>query len=1380
MGRLKPPQQATAAIEGLGDNYLAFQVNVTYASRLAGGSFGYYLGENTVGGVLLDKAAALVGQNLSEISGAMYDPVSGQFVILGTNTTSTVKNINLDYLYTALQAVYGSAQPPFVTLSPSASAYTAWTDFGNGNGIFEPWEYGGLTIRYNPIWPNVDTTVDVIFFVTQNGTPYQWRARFACQPQTIYAGWRQGMKMVFSNWVTDTYATLPPSGIQQSTGGWSMNLNADGQDSYTGFYLFNGAGANFNVNSVLVVPAVQQREFGGRVENSKVGWVMEEADRVMKCLAIGTDNLTGDQYNSGTISPNLQGITGYQNMMERISASGVSQTLNLRFWFTPNQMTLQQYVDPTTGLASIIFTNSSVSLNTEAFMQGLPQSAQAKAFADNFTANYNSFATLKFPCHDPNDATGQTLISTNIFGMLRDVMKAVSLARFFRDNNVPVDMWWLNSWQCPVAYTPKSVPTAGNVSEDGGIVLYGGVQINQPNAYIPSVTASNVAFAVKASRPDSTGNANGDIQQQIWTNTTGGNYKAVALNSTSEPLDGNVNLREVDLTFASPGAMRLTFARYYQSSWLGSDAFGPGWRYTPFVLQFERPSWFDQTHLMVDAATNQLLTYNNGDTGLRSGQVRLVNLSSGAALDFQSSMVMNYTVNNVGNPVISVAGLTADDVPVFTPGQRQNGTTLAQDAWTMNYKCATPDGQSLTFDFNGRLLQTQDRYGRVKNYTYDGNGHLTQIADDAGQTLTFGYDPTTNYITSVTGPANEEVIYGYTNGLLATATHVRSGAYVSYAYNTNKQLLSKTAFNGLKTVVTQPDLKGRASTNYNYRSNLLVRTFTQDRAGQTRTNTITDPRAGAGFVPQRRQFDRSGRLLAHRNTTGAETSYGYNAGSLLPNAVALPIAGRPAITIQRDAHGRPTRVTDPGNIGACDVTAVYDPVTKQLQQVSDEAGRSTSLYYNGNHHVNHIQRTHYGASGAQTVDVGMNYTGSGALYQITDPLNNTAMTIQRDTLDRATNVVDATGVSQGCEYDTLGRLSKLRDPRLSSAVVYHYDDFDRVTEVDYPSGTNYYNYDPDMGWLVSKTDMLGRTTRYDRDPKTGDVLQIVQMSPGGPSLTTVMSYDRFGNLATITPPQSATISYNFDSIGRPLGTSYSGTSIPGAPNALVCNLATNGMATIYTNLVFSWQPPVSSAGVRGYSCGFDEMPGNVTNIVGTNAAVNNINIGAHLFQVKAQDTNGMWGPTADFQLVVGYAPGHVPPGAPAGLSCSATTDGVPTYTASNITFTWQVPTSENGIGGYSYATNATPATTIKTTATTVTFATVPIGATIFQVMAKGSNGVWGPTSSFTLIVQTTPPVDRSIDTPLLPPWGFALLAILFAAVGYVSLRRRTPLSLPKA
>jgi len=80
-----------------------------------------------VGGVLLNTAATLVGQNLSDITGAMYDPVSGQFLFLGTNSPTPVKNINLDYLTTALQAVYGSAVPPFVTLMPSAEITSSAT-----------------------------------------------------------------------------------------------------------------------------------------------------------------------------------------------------------------------------------------------------------------------------------------------------------------------------------------------------------------------------------------------------------------------------------------------------------------------------------------------------------------------------------------------------------------------------------------------------------------------------------------------------------------------------------------------------------------------------------------------------------------------------------------------------------------------------------------------------------------------------------------------------------------------------------------------------------------------------------------------------------------------------------------------------------------------------------------------------------------------------------------------------------------------------------------------------------------------------------------------------------------------------------------------------
>jgi hypothetical protein len=398
---------------------------------------------------------------------------------------------------------------------------------------------------------------------------------------------------------------------------------------------------------------------------------MEEADRVMKCLCIGTDNLTGAPYNSSTIP-----VPGYENLVELYANSNPSGNVSTRQWFTPQLMKLAQYIDPNTGRASIVFSTATVLCQTENELTGGTSPPQEQAFCNNMTANYDKFAALKFPCYDPTDPTGTRIIQTNIFGMLKDVMKAVSLARFFRDNNIPVDMWWLNSWQPPIAYVPKSVPTIVNYSANNTYTVSGGVQIQLPNAYVASVTASNVAMVVQSSRPAVAGNASGDIQQQVWTNTTAvGGLTAVAVHTAAEPQDGNVNLAETDLSFASPGSMALQFTRYYQSSWLGGDAMGPGWVYTPYVLQFSRPSWYDDYGWMTDNDGYALPVFpGTFDTGLRSDDLRVVNTGSGATLDFVSSLVLGYGVNANNQPYIVLDGLNNDGVPDFTPGLRQNGS----------------------------------------------------------------------------------------------------------------------------------------------------------------------------------------------------------------------------------------------------------------------------------------------------------------------------------------------------------------------------------------------------------------------------------------------------------------------------------------------------------------------------------------------------------------------------------------------------------------------------------------------------------------------------------------------------------------------------------
>lgn len=386
-----------------------------------------------------------------------------------------------------------------------------------------------------------------------------------------------------------TGATNMPSGLSLDNASLfttgqvppTFTLTGTSQDGYWPVQLYNNSGHSFIVNGFAVIPARQHRQYGGRVDGTRLGWVMYEADRVMKCLGVGKDNLTGATYSSATVS-----VPGYQNMLERDVNTGDTGGFS-RMWFVPNDMTLRRYVDPTTGQATITFQNATVALLTESYLQGLPADAAAQAFVTHFQNNYDSFAALNFPVQnpDPNAPPDQQIINVPIFAMLKEAMQAVSLARFFRDNNIPLDMSWMSSWQPPATTTPKSVATATNTSTSNGhtYLIYGGVQITKPNNYTPSTVAASDGQAIISARPNDPSKPAEDIKQQAWSaNTSLGTMNAVSASMSTDHQDGNVKLVATDLSFASPGELPLSFKRYYQSSWTGSGNMGPGWRNTRY------------------------------------------------------------------------------------------------------------------------------------------------------------------------------------------------------------------------------------------------------------------------------------------------------------------------------------------------------------------------------------------------------------------------------------------------------------------------------------------------------------------------------------------------------------------------------------------------------------------------------------------------------------------------------------------------------------------------------------------------------------------------------------------------------------------------------
>jgi len=1072
-----------------------------------------------VGGVLIDKAAELIGTDLSDIVGATYDPISQQMILLGNEETA-IPDINMDYFFTAIQAVYGSVLPPFVTIDPPAFVVAA-EDLNDGDDVFEQGESGVILIDYHPLWEDPDDDMQLQVRMSWGWSNHQVTAHIDARENTnIIAGTRHLMELVITNW------TGLPDGItvEQFT---ALTNVFDAHDQYSSYLLrmHNDSGQDFIVDQPRIVPNLQHRKYGGRVDDTRLGWVMYEADRMMKSLTIGVDNLTGASYSSANVD-----VPGYSNLVERFTAARASANSLERFWFVPNEMTLKRYVDTETGQATIVFDQATVLLQTETMLNGGSVSEEdiPPQFAAHFNAQYDAFADLTWPVMDPDDPTGENIIEVKIFEQLREVMQAVSLARFFRDNNIPLDMWWLNSWEPPHAWSRKTIPTTYRSTTNGNIsiLIYGGAIIDKANTYQFSALANDVGQETLAQRTD----LDGDLDAQSWdvTGSSTGDLRAVALSMDKQYQDGNSKLAFTDIRFASPGLLDLSCQRFYDSAYVGRGPLGPGWRSVRYGLEFSRPSWVDEHRLMVSLEPSLLPPFFTSvpvwsdekyNTHLRSGEIRFVDYATGRTLNFYSSLTLP---SNMDPSTIMVSGLDSNGVPRFTPGEWQNGSTLIQQPdESKAYVLRSPDGTTITFDHEGYLLTLSDADGHTLTHTYF-EGRLTNIVDAAGQSLCYRYT-TNKQLDNVIGPAAEEIRYSYdAQDRLTEVLHVRSTASTTYLYNQNNQLVSMIQFDESTHFTNTLDLRGRCVQREDRRGNLSKYNFEINAATLQRTSQIQDPVSGATW---RSEYDAHNRLILTEDALGNQTRYEYLDDSRYPNTVRLPIPDRASIRIQRNGYGFPTNVMDPENSGALPITIAYNEANQPVR-TTDAAGREQLFSYDANHHLTDSTAM----LGTQAVRVAFGYQ-EGYLQTITDPLNH-VLTYAYDTVGRVTNVIDATGIQVGFEYDELGRLVKIYDPRYATPISFTYNDFDAITSITTPAGTVLYQYDLVTHRLISVIDMNGNITRYVYDPGTGDLIETLRENPTGPTENVSFSYDRFGNIEKIIDPEGWALRFIYDDLGR--------------------------------------------------------------------------------------------------------------------------------------------------------------------------------------------------------------------------------------------------------
>jgi len=207
--------------------------------------------------------------------------------------------------------------------------------------------------------------------------------------------------------------------------------------------------------------------------DTEFGWIMYEADRVVKCYSLGRDNITGEEIQSD--------VAGYTNMLAlKLKTKDNPQEMWSRFWLYPKSNAVKA-----THQAMRIY-DATIGIQTETMRWDgeklVPAEGQrdecAERFAEFFTQHYRAFAEER-----------------PILRQVEQLMRLLLVAEWIRKEHIPVDLSWIERVRAQRFRLPRVTPTliveGERTSQQGQILstlsvqLFGGTKLDVVPDYRP-------------------------------------------------------------------------------------------------------------------------------------------------------------------------------------------------------------------------------------------------------------------------------------------------------------------------------------------------------------------------------------------------------------------------------------------------------------------------------------------------------------------------------------------------------------------------------------------------------------------------------------------------------------------------------------------------------------------------------------------------------------------------------------------------------------------------------------------------------------------------------------------------------------------------------
>jgi RHS repeat-associated protein/uncharacterized repeat protein (TIGR01451 family) len=849
------------------------------------------------------------------------------------------------------------------------------------------------------------------------------------------------------------------------------------------------------------------------------GWVMFEADRVMKCLDLGKDNITGAARTSA-----VSGF-GYSYMPiipRTFQLDGnSSRSAKGRKWFEPKTIE----VEPSGDGKSMTLTRAEMQLSTQVdwASDGVLESMPGDTyFCRWFTENYDAIAAEQFTY----DATGGVRY---IFKELKQLAAVVGIVKWIQDNDIPMDKSFLESYEPTPVVTPTHTPqTSVTGTQTSGRTTYtltvqGGVNYCKDLEFGTNGNPSALATAAKSNRAAETNLA--------WNfNQSGTNYNVTAFSVDRTEKDGGFSHSDTDVSLEVQGTIPLVLGRHFDSFNVGKTMFGYGWQVQPYALE----------------PKGGLVPFNLcGTNQVGYGEIYLDDRASQSSFKLAPAGIYNmYRTNDVlhimsrfaTNAQILTYAYETKDVPgkLFTDSKTRMVMRMA-------------NGELHDFDMNGRLLQSQDLNGNRIVYGYDGSSRLASIGQPGGRGITFNYDGQ-NRVASASLPAGHSIAYGYdVNGNLVSAQYdAPNGRWLRYDYNADHLLTEVRDENGNAVETQAYDVYGRAQATTQPG---VATPITKDFNLTTRRTQVTGPESLTQTTEFNEKSDPTRITDARSNTT--ERTYNSTRD----------------VTTERQADGRikqyyydyrGTRLATLNPNGRADIRLVD---INNNPTYTFHSPNNTNFFnsFDAEHILNRFLMSTY------AVDfTSYQYDTNGNLTVVMDA-NAHTNTFGYDANGNRIWTRDARGYQTDSTYDAFSRLTRTRNA-LGHQVDYAYDDRDNLTNLTTRAGTvaNGYNAKNQLTSTTKGDVGARRTTLYAYNAK-GQISQVTE--PTG--VVTAYGYDARGNLTNITHNGTVRFAYEYDGLNRLVASRYTGTA--GGGKASIIPLAPRGTETLKDAVTITWK-----------------------------------------------------------------------------------------------------------------------------------------------------------------------------------------------------------------